>query len=63
MTKAPCKDCTDRHAGCHAGCEKYLSWCKIHEQEKAVIRKAKDESEEYRAYIIKSIQRRRRSLK
>lgn len=22
----PCKDCEDRHEGCHGGCEKYLGW-------------------------------------
>lgn len=23
---APCKDCPDRHIGCHSECEKYLSF-------------------------------------
>lgn len=63
MTKAPCKDCTDRHAGCHGTCEKYLSWNKIHDEEKAVIRKAKTENNEYRDYIIKSVMKRRKSQK
>lgn len=22
----PCKDCSDRHVGCHATCERYLEW-------------------------------------
>ena len=22
----PCRDCEDRHEGCHGGCEKYLGW-------------------------------------
>lgn len=61
MTKAPCKDCPDRHAGCHGTCEKYLSWSKIHEEELGVIRKAKAESNDYRNYIIKSVARRRKS--
>ena len=24
-----CKDCTDRHKGCHSKCEKYLEYKKI----------------------------------
>ena len=27
-TIAPCKDCPDRSATCHATCEKYLTWSK-----------------------------------
>lgn len=23
---APCKDCTDRHVGCHGKCENYVKW-------------------------------------
>ena len=23
---APCKDCTERHTGCHGSCEKYKEW-------------------------------------
>jgi hypothetical protein len=23
---APCKDCTDRHVGCHGKCKKYIDW-------------------------------------
>ena len=26
--KAPCKDCPDRHEGCHAECEKYQAFSK-----------------------------------
>lgn len=32
LINSPCKDCTERHVGCHAECEKY--------------RKAKEETEE-----------------
>ncbi len=24
--RAPCANCKDRHAGCHAECERYLTW-------------------------------------
>lgn len=32
MIKAPCYNCTDRHAGCHAECEKYLAWSEERKQ-------------------------------
>ena len=28
MNIAPCKDCKDRHIGCHSKCEKYLEYKK-----------------------------------
>ena len=28
MKKAPCKDCPDRHQGCHSECEKYIAFRK-----------------------------------
>lgn len=32
--KAPCKDCPDRHTGCHAECEKYQTFAKEREEER-----------------------------
>lgn len=26
MTKAPCKDCAERHIACHDTCEKFIQW-------------------------------------
>jgi hypothetical protein len=26
--KPPCKDCPDRHKGCHSKCEKFIEWSK-----------------------------------
>ena len=32
---APCKDCADRHPGCHGSCEKYKAWRdRYHAQQK-----------------------------
>ena len=28
MNIAPCKDCKDRHVGCHSKCDKYLEYKK-----------------------------------
>lgn len=33
MKLAPCKDCPDRCVGCHAVCEKYITWNKEHTEE------------------------------
>lgn len=30
----PCKDCSDRHARCHAECEKYGEFVRVHAEEK-----------------------------
>ena len=38
QTDSGCKDCIDRHEGCHSTCEKYRLWKKKQEDEKAVIR-------------------------
>ena len=32
---SPCKDCTDRHAGCHGECERYQEYCQQREEAKA----------------------------
>lgn len=29
-----CKNCRDRHIGCHSECEKYLTWRKEFEERK-----------------------------
>ena len=29
---APCKDCRERHHGCHSECEKYLAFSKENEE-------------------------------
>lgn len=33
-----CKGCTERHIGCHAHCEQYLSWRREYDELKARIR-------------------------
>ena len=29
---APCKDCPERHMGCHSKCEKYIEYHKFREE-------------------------------
>lgn len=39
MTTAPCKDCVDRHPGCHSKCGWYAIWTReiaeMHKKQKA----------------------------
>jgi hypothetical protein len=32
-----CKDCKDRHVGCHGECEAYIEWDRKHRAEKEEI--------------------------
>lgn len=56
----PCKDCSDRHAGCHAECEKYLEArsqnMKVKDRERKIINDQLD----YVRYRIESGDRQRR---
>ena len=38
MMKNPCKDCPDRHLGCHSKCERYKAWKKEREELKEKAR-------------------------
>lgn len=40
-TDSPCKGCTERHAGCHAHCERYQAWSAHNEQRREAERKRK----------------------
>lgn len=42
MLRAPCKDCPDRHLGCHGTCEKYQEYKKRHDEEVAALQSEKD---------------------
>ena len=46
--KSPCLDCPDRHLGCHSTCEKYISFQKLHKEEKARMSEAKLADQEFR---------------
>lgn len=44
----PCKDCTtDRYAGCHSQCNKYIEWNAEHKKKLAVRRHFKDSEDIY----------------
>lgn len=43
MTTAPCKDCVDRHPGCHSECERYAEYS----NERAEMLKGRKSEREY----------------
>lgn len=38
MTENPCRHCLDRSATCHANCDKYAEWVKLHDKERKNVR-------------------------
>lgn len=52
MTKAPCKDCPDRHLHCHSTCEKYIAYNKeceeLRQLKYAYYKKRAEECEAYK---------------
>lgn len=41
-TMSPCRDCPDRHPGCHGKCEKYLAYQKTTKAYRETVKLAKD---------------------
>lgn len=47
MTTAPCKDCADRHPGCHSECEWYMKYSK---ERAEMLKNKKDENDYQQAH-------------
>lgn len=45
--KVPCKDCADRHIGCHSKCEKYKAFDEERKKICDLRRKMKDDDDLY----------------
>lgn len=56
MKSPPCKDCTERHIGCHGHCEAYKAFHDHHTAEKA----ARQLQNEMTDYFVKSALKQRR---
>lgn len=39
-----CKDCQDRHTGCHSTCTDYIEWKKARDEELEAIRERREMS-------------------
>ena len=57
-----CRDCEERHSGCHSTCEKYLEAKEQHEQRKEKIEEAKSQYRLVRAYSYDKKNRERKGL-
>ena len=50
----PCKDCTDRKHGCHAGCEKYCTWKQEYQEAKKVYDDQQEKVRNHDSFVIDS---------
>ena len=50
----PCRECTDRHAGCHGTCKAYLDWHEQHIQKQREIRSKIEAENMTNAFYIES---------
>lgn len=60
---APCKDCVERHVGCHASCPRYAEFkagCNARRQERAAYYPIKDYTVDSIVKTKKAAHRRRR---
>ncbi len=55
--KSPCKDCPDRHIGCHSQCEKYKVFAEDNKQVQYEIRKVVDRENSLNAYEMQRAKR------
>lgn len=52
----PCKDCTDRHAGCHAECAEYLEAREQNQVANLEARKRIEKQLDYVGSVIQSLE-------
>lgn len=55
--QAPCKDCNDRHVGCHAECQKYKDYKTEHAKQQTFIRRLDEEDNAFRCYKEEKVKR------
>lgn len=48
----PCKDCTERHIGCHSDCDRYNKEKSEIEKNKSILKYHKEKNYRDRAYVI-----------
>lgn len=56
-----CKDCTERHIGCHSDCEKYNKEKSDNDKYKAIVQSHKDKINRDIAYVRDALEKNRRS--
>lgn len=58
-----CRDCPDRHIGCHATCESYIRQKAEYEENKNRIRKIKEKESQFRMLRNDQIEKMRKKGK
>jgi hypothetical protein len=58
-TLFPCKDCGDRHVGCHSSCEKYTEAKATYDKQAAWIREMNSAEEDFMDFKINMVIRTR----
>ena len=58
-TLFPCKDCGDRHVGCHSSCKKYIEAKATYDKEVAWIREMNQTEEDFKDFKINTVIRTR----
>lgn len=53
---SPCKDCVERHSGCHSECEKYGDWNKQRLQQKSKFTDEVIKNRRYADYVMNTIE-------
>lgn len=59
----PCKDCQDRHAGCHSDCAAYKAAVDKNNERKTRAKKEIEKQLEYLRFTFQSIDRSKRRLR
>ena len=55
---SPCMGCQNRAVGCHSGCDNYAVYKAESEQNKKMMRKARDKDRDFRGALSSSTRRR-----
>lgn len=58
-----CKDCTDRHVGCHSTCKRYIDEKAAYEEKQVEVRKKKHNEYLVTGYEIDTVHRMKKSYK
>lgn len=56
-----CKDCKERHIGCHSDCDRYNKEKSDSDKYKAIVQSHKDKINRDRAYVRDALEKNRRS--
>lgn len=59
--QAPCKDCENRHMGCHSSCQLYLDYKKRNDKHREEDYQRREEGQKVRSVIVEGKERMKKS--